>query len=137
METTRAGERRTRAWVLVKAEKGQAKKVAAKISALNDNTAITDQRNFVVRADLVTGTYDIVVPVDVESQKKLTTVVVEGIQAVDGVRETLTLVVGVHNPHPPHKAKGYVTDEEWKLHPHGVPPGPGLRGASPGENPWG
>lgn len=125
MEST--GNERARAWVLVNAEPGQAKEAAVEIWDLNP----LEGDNFVVRADIVTGPYDIVVPVDAESLETLTNVILDGIQQVPGVRETLTMLVGVHNPYPPHLGKGYVTEEEAAAtNPH-IEPGP------LGHNGWG
>ncbi len=60
------------------------------------------------------GPYDIVVALDAESHEVLTERAVNRIQRLDGVRETLTLVVGKHYPWPPHLAAGYVSEAEAK-----------------------
>jgi DNA-binding Lrp family transcriptional regulator len=125
MEST--GNKRARAWVLINVEPGQAKEAAAGIWGLKD----LEGNNFVVRADIVTGPYDIVVPVDAESMETLTSVILDRIQQVPGVRETLTIVVGVHNPYPPHLGKRYVTEEEAAATNPRIEPGP------LGNNPWG
>jgi hypothetical protein len=123
---------RARAWVLVKAESGKALEAAEAIYALNNELQGTN--NLVIRADVVTGPYDIIVAIDAESQGAVSEIVVAMIQGVAGVTETLTAVVGVHNPYPPHVADGYITDEEQEA-------GESRSGESHsvrrGDNPWG
>jgi DNA-binding Lrp family transcriptional regulator len=95
MKGKRIAEKRTRAWVLIKAESGQALKAAAKIQDLSVGAG-----NAIGSPDVVIGPYDIVVPVNAKSVKALTNVIVNEIQAVTGVKETLTLLVAEHISSP-------------------------------------
>jgi enoyl-[acyl-carrier-protein] reductase (NADH) len=93
----------------------------------------------VVRADVVAVSsdlpYNIVVPVDVESEAVLSRVVDE-IKAISGVIDAVVLKVLEHHPKPPHDGYGYVTDQEVKAG-KDKKVKPGRQGASPGANPFG
>ena len=73
----------TIAYVLIKAELGAAKQVAKEVSGIGE----------VLYADIVTGPYDVIAVVYVPSNRELGDVVIERIQAVEGVRNPLTAVV--------------------------------------------
>lgn len=127
-------ERRTRAWVLVRVKEERAVDAARDIFDLNHE--LTDSNNFVVRADVATGPYNIVVPVDV-GEEVLSEVIGMIARTAGVIEESVIAVVEKHVPYPPHDAYGYVTEQEAKdstKHPD-LKPGP--RGMSPGENPWG
>jgi hypothetical protein len=95
----------------------------------------------VIRADVVAGSsdlpYNIVVPVDAESEAVLSRVLGE-IKDVSGVSDAVALKVleHQHHPTPPHDAHGYVTDQEAKKGKDRKVK-PGRQGASPGYNAWG
>lgn len=128
-----AGNERVRAWVLVRAEPVQG--VSAKLRNLDK------KKNdlVVIRADVVAGSsdvpYNIVVPVDVESDDVLSSIV-DDINKLSGVKYAVALKVLDHHPEVPHDGYGYVTDQEAK---DGKDPEvkAGRQGASPGANPFG
>ncbi len=127
------GSDRVRAWVLVRAEPVQG--VSAKLRNLDKK----EDDLVVVRADVVAGSpdlpYNIVVPVDAESDEVLSRVV-DDINRIGGVKHAVALRVMKHHPDPPHDGYGYVTEQEAKA---GKDPDvkPGRQGASPGANPFG
>jgi DNA-binding Lrp family transcriptional regulator len=81
-----AGPEATIAYVLIKVEVGAAKRVAEEVSEIGG----------VLFADIVTGTYDIVAVVQAASNRELADVVIEEIQTVEGVKNSLTAVVSSH-----------------------------------------
>ncbi len=131
MEAVNNGEGRTRAWVLVKAD--QAQDVAEEL--YDELGHIGDDSFVVVRADVVVEfDYNIVIPVDAESQDMLDKV--HGmIKDRSGVEETVIVKVDMHFPDPPHDAHGYITEEEAEA--GREPIKAGRQGASPGANPHG
>jgi hypothetical protein len=129
-------EGRKRAWVLVRVEEEKAVHVAQDIFALNENEELKDANNFVVRADVATGPYNIVVPVDV-GEEVLSKVIGMIAETAGVIEESVIAVVERHVPYPPHDAYGYVTEREAKDSTKHPDLAPGPRGMSPGENPWG
>ncbi len=127
------GSERARAWVLIRAEPVVG--MAAKFRNL-------DRRGddfVIIRADVVAESpdspYNIVVPVDAESEAALSGVV-EEMRGISGVREAVALRVVGHDPYPPHDASGYITQREadrGERRPDKV----GRQDSSPGYNPWG
>jgi hypothetical protein len=91
----------------------------------------------VVRADVVDYDYNLVIPVDAESEEMVHRVV-GMIKDHPGVRDTVVVWVQSHVPYPPHDAHGYITVEELEA---STKPEeliePGRQGASPGYNGWG
>ena len=73
----------TVAYVLIKAELGMAKCVAEDVSRIEG----------VVFADVITGPYDVVAGVKVDTNRKLGELVIERIQKVPGVKNPSTSVV--------------------------------------------
>jgi hypothetical protein len=143
MATEDSRKERTRAWVLVRAAEGKEEEAARSILALTEELRelYPDGVNFVVRADLVAGLgdtpYNIVAPVDLESEGVLHGLL-RRIRGVPGVEDQVTALVELHIPYPPHRTLGYVTEEEAEDDPKKEEETqPGLRGNSPGENPWG
>lgn len=130
-ETTRDG--RVRAWVLVRAAPPH--KVTARLRNLDRGGD-----DFVlIRADVVAESpdfpYNVLVPVDAESEAVLSNVVKE-IMGVGGVSEALSLRVLEHHPFPPHDASGYITHHEAQVGER-KPERVGRQEGSPGFNPWG
>jgi hypothetical protein len=128
-------ETRTRAWVLVRVREETAEAAARDIFALNDKWR--DSNNFVVRADVVRGPYNIVVPVDVGKEEVLSQIIGDIASTAGVIEKPVIAMVKEHVPDPPHDAYGYITDQEAmdsEKHPD-LKAGP--RGMSPGENPWG
>jgi hypothetical protein len=118
MEEPTAFARLTRAWVLVSATNEKATGATARcILALNNSLEWPDSH--IVRADVVDGIgeVNIVVPVWTRSSDDMKTVV-GMIEDVKGVEKAQAAMVKVgkdrplHDPFPPHNAKGYVTQEE-------------------------
>lgn len=68
------------AYILVQTEVGMADKVAEGVSAIEG----------VVRVDIVTGPYDVVVLTEAASSEHLRTLVVSRVQRVAGITRTLT-----------------------------------------------
>jgi len=130
MEEKKTENGRVRAWVLVEAEPAQ--EVAEGLyNALGHEG---DDQFVVVRADVVDFDYNIIVPVDAESEDVLSDVV-EQIRGMDGVNETVIVRVKEHVPYPPHDAHGYITAQEAEAGQETVEPG--RQGASPGFNAFG
>jgi hypothetical protein len=129
---------RIRAWVLGKSE--EAEETAKAIGQLIDDEmarAPAGRRDdlIIVRADVVQGEYDLVVPVDAASEDALATAL-EMIEGA-GLKEPKTLRVQTHNPAPPHKASTYVTAKELEDHPAQEFTPAGRHPKSPGRNAWG
>ena len=130
MVTEETGNGRVRAWVLVEAKSAQqvAEGLYDKLGHEGDDSFV------VVRADVVDFDYNIVIPVDAESENVLSDVV-EQIRGMDGVNETVIVRIKEHVPYPPHDAHGYITAQEAEAGQETVEPG--RQGASPGFNPFG
>jgi hypothetical protein len=130
MEEKRTGNGRARGWVLVKAESAQ--EVA---EGLYKELGHEGGDSFVVvRADVVDFDYNIVIPVDAESQDMLYQVH-DMIKSRSGVSETVIVRVEKHVPYPPHDAHGYITVQEAEAGKEPIEAG--RQGASPGANPHG
>jgi len=132
-----AGER-VRAWVLGKSD--QPEETAKAIGKLIDDEMVkapADRRDdlIIVRADVVEGDYDIVVPVDAASEEALSAAL-EMIEGA-GLLEPKTFRVRTHNPSPPHAASTFVTAAELRADPAQEFSPPGRHPASPGRNAWG
>jgi hypothetical protein len=124
MATDNVVQHLERAWVLVAADPNQVNDTAEGIFELND--ALEDP-SAVVRADVVSGTYNIVVPVYAE-EESLIDDIVSMIENVDGVKKTEKLVITDYYPFPPHDAPGYITGEEAETT-NPIAPGPmGMNG---------
>jgi hypothetical protein len=130
MEEERTGNGRVRAWVLVQAEPAQrvAEGIYKELGHEGGDSFV------VVRADVVDYSYNIVIPVDAESQDRLYQVH-DMIRGHPGVRETVILEVKMHVPYPPHDAHGYITPQEAEAGKEPIEAG--RQGASPGANPHG
>ena len=124
------GNERARAWVFVKAKPAQ--DVA---QGLYEELGHEGGDKFVVvRADVVAFDYNIIIPVDAESQDTLYEVY-DMIEGHSGVSEAVIVRVETHVPYPPHDAHGYVTEQEAEAGEEPIPAG--RQGASPGANPFG
>jgi len=130
MGAEKAENGRVRAWVLVRAAPVQG--VSAKLRNLDKKK----DDLVVIRADVVAEPsdfpYNIVVPVDAESDAVLQTVV-NNIRGLQNVSDAVALKVLAHDPTPPHKASGFI-------HPREAPDEPEKhfrQDKSPGFNPWG
>lgn len=125
------GDERARAWVLL-----QVKSPHHAAHDLYDQLKDQGEDSYVVvRADVVDHEYNIVVPVDAESDEVLETVY-GTIKQITGPSKAVLVRVVEHIPFPPHDAQGYITLEEkeagenqeivW-----------GRQSNSPGDNAWG
>ena len=85
----------TVAFVLIKAELGKAAEVAAAVSTYNEK--FDTDKGVAVRgvrwAAIVTGTYDVIAAVRVDSNEALGDLVLEQIQSTPGIRNPSTVVV--------------------------------------------
>jgi hypothetical protein len=92
----------------------------------------------VVRADVVQGDFDLVIPVDAASSGVLTDTVLVKLDDLLDLPATPTVlpVVGTF-PNPPHVASTFITPGEFELYPAPEYCPPGRHPQSPGSNPWG
>lgn len=104
----------------------------------------------IVRADVVDGEKNVVIPVDAKSDEILETFVEKirqnrfkikeaRIDKKDGALDISVLKVkaGGHNPMPPHRSSAYVTAREIGLDHEPAFDKPGRHPKSPGRNAWG
>jgi hypothetical protein len=125
------GDERARAWVLlqVKSPHHAAHNLYDQLKDLGEDSYV------VVRADVVDYEYNIVVPVDAESDEVLETVY-GTIKQITGPSKAVLVRVVEHIPLPPHDAQGYITAEEAQAG-EADDIVPGRQSNSPGENAWG
>lgn len=120
---------RVRAWALFNSKDPE--KAAQKISEIFTQG---NDEYVVIRADVVKGKFNLVVPVDVRDDA-----------ALDGLLPKLTAVAGPatllrvvhHYPEEPHRAHSYVAQGEFARFPLPEYEPPGRHPKSPGANPWG
>ena len=109
--TTNSARSMVRAWLLIKVQKNSDKvKLAKEIYKLN-NKYTGKEKVFVVRADVVDGIYDLVVPVFTKTLEQLIEIETLITSLSVGV-ELERAMVTKHVPFPPHKTKGYVASGE-------------------------
>ena len=145
---------RARAWVLVKA--GNPRKFANALAAeyrdhgRGHEFGLGGDELVVVRADVVDGEKNVVIPVDAMSDEILETFV-EKIRQNDFENEeaqidkgegaldisVLKVKAGGHNPMPPHRSSTYVTAREQGIDREPDYGDGGRHPQSPGRNPWG
>lgn len=146
---------RARAWVLVKA--GNPKKLSNALAIEYKDHGSGHEFGkggndlVVVRADVVDGEWNLVIPVDAVTEVILKTFVTK-IQKNDfrnkkakeimkDEEDNTTLVLKVtlngHNPNPPHRSSTYVTARELGLDHEPAFDKPGRHPKSPGRNAWG
>ncbi len=132
--------KRVRAWVLAKTEKADAisDELATMYTDSNGGHEFGEGGDalVVVRADVVNGEMNLVVPVDAASKDYLDRVK-EIIQEMDSEAEIFVLSVKRHNPNPPHKSSTYVTWDELREDPVVDYFPAGRHPNSPGRNAWG
>ncbi len=129
---------RVRAWILGTSDEPE--KTAEAIGHLIDDEmeiepAGRSEDLIIVRADVVQGEYNLVVPVDTASEEALKTAL-EKIAGAD-LGNPMILRVQTHNPNPPHAASTFVTAAELRAHPAQEFTPPGRHPKSPGRNAWG
>lgn len=131
---------RVRAWVLVRSEDAKATSKALAAKYYDEERGYEFGKGgdelVVVRADVVDGEMNLIVPVDAANGAILKEFE-RLLRAEEGVTEISVLRVLMHNPKTPHKSSTFITEEEYqdfKL-PEFDPPGRHPR--SPGANAWG
>jgi DNA-binding Lrp family transcriptional regulator len=97
---------RSRAWVLVKVKPTKERKISTIAEEIYD-TGLIGNESGVTRVDIVTGPYDLVVPVDAETKSDLLTLVEDKILGTEGVESTLTLFTIKHEPEKLHRTRGF------------------------------
>ena len=103
----------TRAWLLIKVSADSKTELAHQIFDLN-NTLIkkyNKEKVHIVRADIVCGPYDLVVPIYTEHLSELEKIK-EHIRNLPGVSELDTALVVEHVPFQTWDTKGYLTYQE-------------------------
>lgn len=130
---------RERAWLLIRFDdKTDPVKMAEKIYRKLQHAG--DLGYVVIRADVVNGPYNIVVPVDAMNAQELNTAVV-AVGDIVGQGNITQLDVTRHIPAPTYLANGFVTYEEKDYAQRTYLPEPDDTGRivkkSPGDNPWG
>jgi hypothetical protein len=118
MTTPPKSEKIIRAWLLVKVGNGSASQVANHIYNTVNKKYANDEKVFVVRADVVDGPYNLIVPVFTEKDDQLQDII-STINGMKGVTALEKSVVQKHIPNPPHKAHGFVTYQEANPLPRG------------------
>jgi len=122
---------RVRAWVLATAT--DAPQAAGALSAFFDQGG---DDYVLVRADVVEGEANLIVPVDAASQAALDSVVAMIRDATGDSSPTVARVLS-HNPDPPHRSYTFVTPGELDRDPVDEYSPPGRHPKSPGRNGWG
>ncbi len=123
--------RRTRAWILVQADSPH------NAARMLYNTLCDEGGDsyVVIRADVVDYVYNVVIPVDAESQSALEAAH-QRIVELTGATQTAILPVVHSIPFIPHDAQGYITPDEIAAG-HERKLLPGRQHWSPGANAWG
>lgn len=121
---------RVRAWVLLKASDPQqaARAIGVYFTDGGDEWVI-------VRADVVEGEYNLIVPVDAANDEALEKVL--GILKKVAKGDPSVARVVEHYPAPVHNAHCFITVDEYELNPLREYYPPGRHPQSPGANPWG
>jgi hypothetical protein len=122
---------RVRAWALVLSSNAEATaaEIASHFTQGGDDWVI-------VRADIVQGAHNLVVPVDAANEAAFQTVL-GMLQAAPGVTQVGVERVVAHYPSPTHRSHSFVTAGELDAFPSPDFPTPGRHPKSPGSNPWG
>lgn len=108
-ETT--NEKIKRAWILIQANVTDIDDVAERIRELN--VKLLNEKDHIVRADTVSGSYNIVVPVFAENDSQMDFILglIANETSVSKI-EVLRVKESTHHPDPPHDATGYITKDE-------------------------
>lgn len=136
MKATEERMRRVRGWLLIKVQDSEG--IEGVVEKLEDALffeAGGEDEFVIVRADVVVGGFDLVVPIDAKDRgafRKARALIEEKLDPT----EIGILMVKRHKPMPPHKADGYIDPEEAEDYPtHRLQVG--RQRSSPGANPWG
>jgi hypothetical protein len=90
----------------------------------------------IVRADVVQGAHNLVVPIDAASETAFQAALA-AVSGATGVQQTTVDRVVAHYPSPAHRSHTYVTQSEIDEFPVPDFTSPGRHPKSPGANPWG
>jgi hypothetical protein len=124
-QSTKSAKSIVRAWFLIKVQNVDKAKLAKDIYKQVNNKYTGEEKVFVVRADVVDGPYDLIVPVFTGTFEELAKVETF-IKSLSDEMEIERATVTKHVPFPPHKTKGYVASEEENP----------LKKGPTGHNPW-
>ncbi len=150
------GDRRVRAWILVKAEDPEklSNELADEYRDIRSKNRVVEFGKgggelVIVRADVVDddpqlveladpseSETNLVIPVDAANRGILRKFVGD-IKKAQEVTVVSVLTVQKHNPDPPHASSTFVTSTEFDLDPVRDYDPPGRHPHSPGRNPWG
>jgi hypothetical protein len=131
---------RARAWLLVKTENADA--ISDQLAAMYKDEKRGHEFGeggddlVVVRADVVDGEMNLVIPVDAASTDHLNRFKAV-VQGMDSGAEIIVLDVRRHNPNPPHRSSTFVTAAELEIDSEPDFDPPGRHPQSPGRNAWG
>jgi hypothetical protein len=134
MSTGQTPKDRVRAWILLRA--GYPDKVA---KAIYDQFGKDGGNEFVVvRADVVDGDYNIVIPIDAADQSHFSATE-KKVTSLRGVTSHITLTVTNHYPTPTYLAHGFTTLQDFADKLRWIHPDEWgrVQKKSPGDNPWG
>jgi len=122
---------RVRGWALVVSTNPEATAaaIAAQFTQGGDDWVI-------VRADVVQGAHNLVVPIDAANETAFQTALAM-VQGAAGVQQVDIERVVAHSPSPTHRSHSFVTPGELEAFPSPDFPSPGRHPKSPGSNPWG
>ncbi len=90
----------------------------------------------VVRADVVQGAHNLVVPIDAANETAFQSALAM-VQGTTGVQQVGVERVVAHYPSAPHQSNSFVTQSEIDAFPTPDFTTPGRHPKSPGSNPWG
>jgi len=122
---------RVRAWVLVTSSNPEAtaSQLAAQFTQGGDDWVM-------VRADVVQGAHNLVVPIDAANETALQAALAL-VNGATGVQQATVNRVVAHYPAPAHRSHTFVTQGEIDEFPVPDFTSPGRHPKSPGSNPWG
>lgn len=89
---------RVRTWLLINSEEKDLKTATDHILQLNKNNDLVDAKNYVVRADVVSGPFNIVVPVVATGPERMERIIGE-IKKLNPIVKDM-VAVKVENPNP-------------------------------------
>lgn len=92
-------DNKVKAWLLIYSEVDDLKSATDRILALNEDKGIVDAQNYLVRADVVSGPFNIIVPVvatDAERMKRI----IEVIRQLNPIVKEM-VIENVKEPNPP------------------------------------
>lgn len=136
MEESSSERKRERGWLLIKVRDPEA--LETRVEKLSDELFFEagGKDDFViVRTDVVTGEYDLVVPIDAKSGEAFRAARARIEEHLEPTA-VVVLMVRKHRPMPPHMADGFIDPEEAEAYPTNRLQ-VGRQRSSPGANAWG